>query len=267
MKIGSKLFLKSFLLSFVVFALIAVIILTSLYIDKIVVDPLKRESNVMIGLEHEGKLLSLTVINCDPDSNSIKFLPIPDNTLLPNGTVLQETYKKDNVGDLRKTVEDMIGAKINRYLIISADTLRDITNDVGTFVCQIHYQFVYNGASCAGYHTMTGELAYQMFTYSEYDMTGVSFAEMGKSYMQDFLFKHATPTSAENISNALTSNHVFNSLTTNLSKNEISKYCSFLTKYATLSNITLALEGKTHLTSSKLYFTPANTKAENNIFK
>lgn len=267
MKIQSKVFYKSFFISLLIFTLVAGIIISSLYMDSVAVEPAKRESNIMLGLSHNGKLISLLVLNCNPQNNSISFLPIPDNTILENGEILQEQYSTIRINKLRDSVEGLIGTKINRFIIFSTDALSGITNEVGKFEYLIPYKFVYDNHEHSGPSYMNGELTLAMFTYSGYDMTKTSMSDMASSYLYSFLLKHANPTEATKISDAINSSDIKKMIKTNMSNDEVIQYCDFLANYSTLMQRNISIEGTTHLTSSKLYFTPNNYNTDKNIFK
>ena len=267
MKIKSKLFYKSFFLSLAIFALVAGIILTSLFMDKVSVYPTKEESNVLVGITHNGEVISLSVINCDPKNSTIRFLSIPDNTLLSDGRVLQALYQKNNLSLMESTVERLIGAKIDRYLFFSAESVSALTNEIGSFDYLILYPFTYKNHEHLGFSFMNGELAYEMLTYDGYDMTKVSMASIGDSYLRSFLTTHAGPVTSDMIAKALVSNDISSGINTNLTNDEITEYCNFLAKYSSLNHESVYLEGQTHLTSSRLYFTPNTYHSDKNIFK
>lgn len=267
MKIQSKVFYKSFFISLLIFALVAGIIISSLYMDSVAVEPTKRESNILLGLSHSGKLISLMVMNCNPQNNSISFLPIPDNTILENGEILQDQYSTVRINKLRVAVEGLIGTRINRFIIFSTEALSSITNEVGKFEYLIPYKFVYENYEHSGPSYMNGELSLAMFTYSGYDMTKVSISEIASSYLYSFLLKHANPTSATKISDAINSADIKKMIQTNMSDNEVIQYCNFLANYSNLSQKNIGIEGTSHLTSSKLYFTPNRYNLDKNIFK
>lgn len=267
MKIKSNLYFKSFFLSFIVFALLAGIILTSLYMDKNAISPLTKETNVLMGISHNDEIVSLTVLNFDPESETISFVPVPDNTLLNDNKVLQSLYSTNDVGPMISSIEGLIGAKIDRYIIFSPDAVEYLTNEIGKFEYVIPYEFIYNEFPRKGTCIMNGELAKAMFTYSEYDMTKVSFADMADSFLQSFLSKHANVSNTNKLINTLISHKVIAELNTNLSEDEIIDYCKFLAKYSSLTHRSLKIEGKTHATSSRIYFTPDTLNSEKNIFK
>ncbi len=133
MKIKSNLFYKSFFLSLAVFTLVSALILISLYLNVTSVDPMNEESNVLIGVTHNGKVISLSVVNCNPDNRTISFLSLPDNTLLSDGRVLQELYQNNNHSTIESSVEGLIGAKIDRYMFLTVDAIAELTNNVGSF--------------------------------------------------------------------------------------------------------------------------------------
>lgn len=267
MKLQSKVFYKSFFISLAIFAVIAGIMITSFYMESVAVEPTKRESNILVGIQHKGSIISLLVMNCDPKNNSISFLPIPDNTLIANGEVLQNQYSTIRINKLKDAVEDIIGASINRYIIFSTDAVATITNEVGKFEYLIPYKFMYNDHEHSGPSYMNGELSKAMFTYSGYDMTKVSISEMASTYLYDFLSKHANSSGASGIAESINSTETRKMIHTNLSKEEVVQYCNFLANYQSLTHRTLALKGETHLTSSKLYFTPETYNSDKNIFK
>ncbi len=267
MKIKLTLFYKSFFLSLAIFALVSGIILTSLYMDKISVDPTGKESNLLVGVTHNGEIVSLSVINCNPENKSINFLSIPDNTLLADGRVLQALYQKNNLSPLKSTIEDLIGAKIDRYILFNAESISTLTNTIGSFDYLILYPFMYNNHEHLGFSYMYGELAYEMFTYEKYDMTKVSMASIGDSYLRSFLTAHANPLTAGKIAQAISSFEISSNINTNLSNEEIVEYCNLFAKYSSFNHAIVNLEGQTHLTSSRLYFTPNSYHSDKNIFK
>lgn len=267
MKFHSKVFYKSFFISMAVFAIIATIIVASFYSEAIAIEPTQRESNVLMGISHGGKIISLLVLNCNPKSNTIAFLPIPDNTLLSDGDVLQNQYSPTRIKNMVNSVEELIGARINRYIIFSTDALAAITNSVGKFDYLIPYKFIYNNYEHSGPSYMDGELSKAMFTYTGYDMTKVSISEIGNSYLHSFLSKHATPNGSLKLAEAINSKDVRKLMQTNISQDEMDEYCKFLSNYSSLTHKPVELDGNTHLTSSKLYFTPTTFKSDKNIFK
>ena len=91
MKTRSDIFFKSFFISLIVFSLIAALIISSMYIERAFVDPTKRESNIVIGITLDDDLLCLCVLNCDPKSKEVTYLPIPDNLILEDGKILQKS--------------------------------------------------------------------------------------------------------------------------------------------------------------------------------
>ena len=176
MKIKSYLFCKSFFLSFVIFGIIAGLILTSFYVKVNEVDPVNKESNIILGVVDNNKLVSMGVINFNPDNRTVTFLPIPDNTLLSkNNSILQDSYNPNNTKDLKNSVEDLIGAKINRYLFVSTDAIAVLTNQMlaqenTQLLCQILYKFNYGGEEYSSYCTIdSGEVAKAMFMADSYE--------------------------------------------------------------------------------------------------
>ena len=76
--------------------------------------PLEKESNILIGIIHEDQVISLAVLNFNPEKSEIAFVPIPDNTLVSENTILQDLYQKGNVKTIVGKVENLIGTNIDR---------------------------------------------------------------------------------------------------------------------------------------------------------
>lgn len=269
MKIKFNLFLKSFLLSFAAFALVACIILASLYINAVSIEPEKEETTVLLGIADKEKLLSLTVINFDPSSTKISFLPIPDNTLLESNTLLQATYPTASVDTALESIELIIGAEIDRYAILSVDALAYAVNEMGGFEYLIPNKFVYNGKLYSGpERNMNGDLARAMFTYKGYDMKKVSISDMGLSFLYSFLSKFANSSYTYKMGEVLTSDTMLRLIDTDLSDKELLAYCSLLSRYSSYSINEIKLMGTYHdEASSSIYFTPNNYNSDKNIFK
>ena len=267
MKIKINLFNKSFLLSLLAFSVIAAIIITSLYLDKNSIDPQNKESNVLIGVTEKDKIISLCVINFNPKGNAINFLPIPDNVWIDSGIVLQDLYNKNNISQLEKSIEELIGTKINRYLLLNIDTVAKINNQMGIFDYPVQFPFEYNNQTKSGYIQINGELVKAMFTYKGYDLLSVSLSSIGLSYLNTFISTYTKPQHIQRLMQIMSSNDIINDSHTNLDKKEITSYVEFLSKYDQLTQNTIELLGTYNQASSSTYFIPENTKSDKNIFK
>lgn len=267
MKIKAQLLLKSFLLSFLLFALISSIIIANAYMEKVSLKPLEKESNILIGVVHDNQLISIAVLNFNPQKGEIAFLPIPDNTLISDNTVLQDLYKANNAKNLISKVENLVGANIQRHLILSTDAIREITNQVGKVNFYIPYKFVHNDTEFSGQSNLSGDTAYSMFAYTGYNMKEVSISDMASSFLQSFLSNHANSSSIGKIKTALCSANVLKATITNLTNEEISAYCDYISDYSSLSHRFLQIKGTTQSTSKSKYFTPDELIATKNIFK
>lgn len=276
MKVKYQIFCKSFFLSFIIFAVIAGIVLTSFYVKVNKIDPVNNESNIMLGVVDNDKIVSLSVINLNPAEKTIKFLPIPDKTLLYNNdnVLLQDLYNKNNTQNLQNVVEKLIGAKIDRYLFISVDGVANLTNqmlakDNTQLLCQILYKFSYNGAEYSSYCTIDrGEVAKAMFLSSSYSSSeNVSFSDVGIKFVQSLFSAYAKPSSAEKLANVLNSTELKNHINTNLNKKEINAYGDLLSKCDKYSLTVINISGKNISTSSSSYFVPDNINSDKNIFK
>lgn len=267
MKFKFNLFCKAFLLSFIAFGLIAAIIIANLYLDANAVNPKVAESNVLIGITDNNNLLSLVIVNFAPETKSIAFLPIPDNVWIKNGIILQDLYDKHNISSLKSSLEDISGARINRYLLFSVDSLAELINEMGTFTLNAQYPFEHKGSIKAGSLQLDGELTKAMFLYDGYDMTNVSFSNIGFSYLNTFLATFAKPTHIQALTNILTSKSFLRKIHTDISKNEMNDYCELLSLYNSFSQRTIEINGTYNRTSSSTYFIPHNQQTDKNIFK
>ena len=266
MKVKSHLFLKSFAVSFLIFFLIAAIVLTNLYMTRVAVDPENRESNILIGLTNNGDVVSLALLNCNPKDKTVTFLAIPDNTMLSNGSVLQNLYQPGDPDLMIEGIEDISGAYVHRYIIFSVDAVMSMVNEVGNFEYLIRYPFTYNGKEFSGTTYMTGELAKAMLTYKHYDMSSVSVAKIGETFLTSFISSNSNKSSMDAL-NKLIKTMARIDFKTNLSDKEITEYCNFFANFDTMQQKSVSIEGETVATSSSLYFIPTNEKATKNIFK
>lgn len=267
MKLKLKLFFKSFLLSFVVFALLSGIIIGSMYMDLNSVEPSAKESTVLMGLTHQDKVICLTVVNMNPEKKSITFLPMPDNTLLDNNDLLQDLYNSNKTDSIVNAIERLIGTKINRHIFFSADAVSTLVNNVGTFKFLIPSPFKYNGSIHGGTCNMNGELAKAMFTYTDYDKKEFSYSEMGKSFLINFLSEQVNSKNASKITNTLADRSFTSSMITNISASEMNEYINYLCDYSSLSHKFVELKGTYQTTSKSKYFMPNEISSNKNIFK
>ena len=265
MKIKSDLLFKSFIISLVIFSLIAAVVITDRYIELNVLEPTQRASNLLIGLTHDGEVLSLTVMHCDPKNNSVTFLPIPDNTLLEGGKVLQDLYYSAPSKDMLRSIQDLIGTSLHRYLFVSTDALVELTDSMGKFEYLIRYPFNYGSIEYKGNIYMDGQLAKAMFTYSDYDMKKVSIATIGESFLQNFLSQHSNNNLNGELAKLVNLNTSL--VKTNLTNKEIDKYCEFLSRFSSLSRSSISINGEITAASTNLYFIPKDYKSNKNIFK
>ena len=155
MKIKSNLFLKSFILAFVIFSLISGVIIASLYIDMISIEPNTKESTILIGLTNQDRLVSLMVMNFIPQENRMYYVSIPDNTFTEDKDTVQESYK-GSYESIKNDIENLIGTEIDRYFLMPIDALAKLTDEVGNFYFLIKTNFsdalvqaVYNHLACS----------------------------------------------------------------------------------------------------------------------
>ena len=266
MKIKFNLFSKSFLLSFLTFGLIAAIIITSLYLDANAIDPKNEETNMLVGITDENGILSICVLNFNPSSNSISFLPVPDNVWLENGIVLQNSYKTYDITNFKYSLEALIGTKINRYLLLSVDSVAEINDKMGAFDYQVQYPFAHDNEIQTGFLHIYGDMTKSMFSYN-YDFSKVSVSKIAFTYLNTFLATYAKPSHIQKLSDLLSSQSFISKTHTNLSKNEIKTYCEIFSQYSSFNNKTIELNGTYNQASSSIYFIPENTKSDKNIFK
>lgn len=268
MKIQFKLFIKSFLLSFIILSIVSAIIITSIYIDKSSIDPTEKESLILLGLTNNERVISLTMMHFDPKENEIKFLPVPDNTWINDNTILQDLYSNSDLEPLISNIELLTGARINRYLFLSVDALSSLTQRMGKISFYISNKFVNetNGSSYHGMCDLNGELVKTMFTYSGYDLSVVSISDISLSFLMTFLSESCSDLSISDLSNELLADSNSLHVSTNLSSKEIGKYCELLSSYQTLAHTTLNLRGETHTNKSSKYFIPEKLTSDQNIF-
>ena len=266
MKIKFNLFSKSFLLSFLTFGLIAAVIITSLYLDANAIDPKNEETNILLGITDENGILSICVINFNPSSNAISFLSVPDNVWMENGTVLQNLYKTYDISNFKNSLEALIGAKINRYLLLSVDSVAEINDKMGAFDYQVQYPFSYDNEIQTGFLHMNGDMTKSMFYY-DYDLSKVSVSKIAFTYFNTFLATYAKPSHIQKLSDYLSSQSFIAKSHTNLTKNEIKTYCEIFSQYGSFNHKTVELNGTYNQASSSIYFIPDNTKSDKNIFK
>ncbi len=266
-KIRSRLFVKSFLLSLVIFVLLAAIIVTSLYMDKTALLPTQRETTVLVGIIDGDSVVSLAVLCADPQKSEIKLLPVPDNTIV-DGKILQEQYKREEADTLLEYLSGIVGRNIDRYLLISADALESSVNTVGTFTYFIQYQFLYSGRAFGGtYSKMNGELVRAMLTYGGYDRKSVSVSTVSMDFFTYFMTKYSAAADFDEIYNVIERSVSGGESDTNLTGGELAEYLELLSKYSEYTHITLTMSGKTDGTSSEInYFIPESLHSETDIF-
>ena len=269
MKRNVKIFLKSFILSALIFSIFSAVIIYAAYLSELYVDPQNEESNILLAVvdDKSNDLVSLAVVNVDPKNNSISFVSVPDNTVLEENSLLQVLYKTEGVSQLKKRTEDLLGIRIARYLIFSTDKIKEITDAMGDFVHAISYPFEYDNKQFSGTELINGTLASEMFLYDSYDLTSVSFAEIGTSFLQSFLSKYANEESINKLADVMIKGDYCRSRFTDLSEKEIREYAKVFSSYPSMTHRNIQIEGEYNRTSARTYFIPEKTKSDKNIFQ
>ena len=263
-----QMFFKSFVVSFLIFSLLSATIITAAYSSALSVDPQDKASTVMLAVTNtQNKIISISVIHIDPQGKEITFADIPDNTVLGEDTLLQSLYRKGDVSVLKKSVGDLLGIRISRYMIISSEKIKRIIDEMGDFEHALSYPFEYGGSNYAGTVLLNGALARQMFLYSGYDQTSVSYSEIGMSFLQGFLSKYANEESINELARAICENDFCKSSYTDLSEKEIEEYASVLSKYHLMTHKRVEIQGEYNFTSARVYFIPEQIKLNKNIFE
>ena len=267
MKIKSDVLYKSFWISLVVFSLIAGILICDLYIEKTEIDLNKRDSNLVIGITSNDKLLCVGVLHTAPKNSSVTLLPIHDNLLLSDGSILQDYNVSIQHNSLLKCINELTGAYINRYLFISVDDLARLTDEIGGFEYLISYPFEHNGVMKSGNVQLDGSLTRSMFTYSEYDMSKVSLSDIGLSYICSFLSSYSNLADIESTVASSAFSSIKGYIHTDLSDEELIEYFNYLSDFNRMTLYTLELSGYIRSSSSRTYFIPETYKTNKNIFK
>ena len=263
-----KVFFRSFIISFFAFSLIAAIVLLVAYSALTAVDPESRPSNVLVAaLDANGNIFSISVVNVDPQEESFSFVYIPDNTLIEENVVLQSLYNKQNILELKKSIEDLLGVTISRYMIFTPEKISSVTNKMGSFEYSINYPFDFEGTELFGTVLMNGDMAKAMFSYQSYDTKTASLSYVGVSYLQSFLSKYSNEDDMDRLLSAIISDGFCNSPYTNLSEEELSEYASVFRKYPYASHKNVNIEGEYNETTARKYFIPLKTKSDKNIFE
>lgn len=268
MKIKYKLLLRSFFLSFAAFAAIAAIIITKAYMNKLAFEPLDKGSTVLIGVLNESdEVISLALLNTDPSSGRLTFCRIEDNTVISDGVLLQNMYDKSDCRQLLHTVKQLVGTRVDRYIMLSCDAVAALTDAVSELDHLVPYRFEYGGESYSGNCIMNGELARAMLTYSGYDSKNVSMAEIGCSYLKSYLARCSELTGAEALLSTAEELVSLAEIETNMSSAEIADYCSALVQYPATSYRNVTISGYKQATSSNIFFIPDSLTSRVNIFK
>lgn len=266
MKIKSKPFFKSFLLSFVIFALVAAIIVASLYNEAISISPADEETTVLVGLTDQGRILALTVINFDPERSTVSFLPIPDKTYIDNdSSEVQSLFENGDPSAMIDRIELAIGTRINRHMLFSVDAVADLTDALGGLDYHVSYKFLYDGMYHSGTCQMDGDLFKAMMRYDGYNKKEVSMSDIGYKYLTGFMSAYASPKSITKLKQALSSDKILGNVNTDLVTKEIEEYCVLLTNYPSLSHKQINLIGESFAMSSSTCFKAE--KSDKNIFK
>lgn len=267
MKLKFLTFARSFLLSFAAFAVIAAIIITSCYMDKIAFEPQTKESTVLLGLEDGGRIVSLLLVNFDTEHQIVSLCPIEDNTVTSGTTVLQNVYTEKKPSAMIELVRKLVGARIDRYALFSADAVASLTDEAGEFELLVPYAFEYRGELCSGYRKMTGEIAATMLFYDGYDMSAVSRSQIGLSYMRAFARIYSETVSPTDFAALATGLMRSGKIKTNMDEGEIYDYCAQLSHYSDYTQRSVSIEGTKQTASSNIFFIPASPVAGKNIFK
>lgn len=267
MKVKSDLLYKSFFISLVAFAIIAAIVLANLYFARIAIDPEARESNILIGLVDGRDIISLTLVHCNPQKNALTFLPIPDNTMLSDGKILQSLYSIGRPNQLIQSLENITGAIVHRYIFFSVDAMGQLVDSLGNFEYLIRSPFNFNNYEYSGNVSMSGDVAKAMFTYKYYDKSKVSMSLIGEAFIQSFLSKYGNISNSSKITDLIIKSSKDYRINTNLSSEEIHKYSYFISNFSLLAKQSISIAGESKTGSSITYFVPENYKTNKNIFK
>ena len=262
------LLLKSFLLSLLIFSLIATLIMFFAYSNNYKFTPAEKENSVLVvGVDNEKqKVISVLVINVVPNKKEISFLAIPDNTLLEDAEIFQDSYYEKGLLYLKKRTEELIGTSISRYVVLDSEKIRQIINSADEFPYSLNHPFEYNGQVLSGTVMLDGEKASAMLLYDGYDPKGVSISEISLSLFQAFLSETTGKVNTERISNVFLSDNYCDSKFTNMSEKELSEYILLLSEYNAMNHKISEIVGETNVTSARAYFIPKKLKADRNIF-
>lgn len=267
MKIKSKLFLKSFFLSFAAFAAVAVIIITNAYMNKMAVDPQNKESVILLGVSDGYSIISLALVDIDPISKTISFCNVEDNTVISNGVLLQNMYSEKSVSEMISTLSKIVGVRIDRYALLSPSAVGELTDCLDGVNYLIPYKFEFDGKSYSGNSVMSGEVVSAMLSYGGYSKE-VSVSDMACSYLRSYAVRYSELSSRiDEIHDVLHRLSTENSIDTNLTDSEMREYCEIFADYSSFAHKNVSIAGSKQETSSNVFFIPSTLHSPSNIFK
>lgn len=255
----SKSFLRSFLISTLIFSIIAALTITCAYFAAVAVDPQNKKEMLLVAFaDDNGDMISITAVKTDPKANAVELVPIPDNTILRDETVLQSLYKDHGIERICSEVEALISDSISRYLVFTPEKLSSLVEAMGEFEYSINYPFEYKNEELAGTVLINGDMVSSMLSYKEYDLTSVSYSKIGSSFLQSFLSKYANDECAELLLKSIVSGGYCESKYTNVSEAEMKDFVALFSRYSSMAHRTTELEGEYNITSARIYFVPKN---------
>lgn len=267
MKRFLSLLFRSFLLFFAAFSIVSAMIMYFAYSTNYKFDPYKRESNVLImGIDKEKqRVISVAIINFDPDEKELSLLAFPDDTLLENAEIFQDSYYEKGIAYLKKRAGEIIGTSISRYIVLDSEKIGQIVDAANEFPYAVNYPFEYKGQYVSGTIMLDGEKASAMLSYEGYDRKTTSVSGISLSLFQA-LFSEVSYKESNQIKDILLADGFCKSEFTNMSEKELSEYISLLSEYNAMDHKITEIVGETNIVSERAYFIPKKLKADKNIF-
>lgn len=233
----------------------------------------KRQNILLLGVDSNGSKTdpwtgtrsdTIVLLNIDPKTHSVKALSVPRDSkvYLADDYGIQKINAAHALGGVRltkQTIEDVLGVKVDKYIVVSDDAVRNLVDALGGVPIYVEKKMSYDDYSGGlhvhlnkGEHLLNGKTAVGYLRFRHDGLGDIGRTQRQQWFLRGLLEKVQSPQAIPKIPEMLNIANTY--VKTDLSLYEMSQYAA-LAKSIDISKIEVAtLPGRPNRKGSISYW-------------
>lgn len=237
----------------------------------------KQEINALISGTNENLTDTMIYVNYNVETGKVAMMSIPRDTYITNeyciGHKLNSLYRGKNTEQFIEQIEELLGVKLDYYLIFDAKMVHEIVDAIGGVEVNVPIRMKYDDPTQnlhidlkPGTQVLNGKQAEQFVRYrkgndgSGYARGDIQRTEVQQQFIKNFISAVLSPKNITKIPDLI--NIALDNTDTNITAREALKYVTDVKKIDTSNILSLTAPGEAKYIDKLSYFILDETKTK-----